>query len=56
LAAGYTEVAVMPEGVTSWRKAGLPTTADNRDGISYVSLLMKVKRKGKKKTAHAGAH
>lgn len=56
LTAGYTDVAVMPEGVTGWRKAGLPTTADNRDGISYVSLLTKVKRKGKKKVAHAGAH
>jgi rhodanese-related sulfurtransferase len=56
VAAGYTDVAVMPEGVTGWRKAGLPTTADNRDGISYVSLLTKVKRKGKKKAAHAGAH
>ena len=56
VAAGYTDVAVMPEGVTGWRKAGLPTTADNRDGISYVSLLTKVKRKGKKKGAHAAAH
>jgi rhodanese-related sulfurtransferase len=53
LAAGYTDVTVMQEGFPGWRKAGLPTTADNRAGISYVSLLMKVKRKGKKKTAHA---
>jgi len=53
LGAGYMDVAVMPEGFTGWRKSGLPTTTDNRDGISYVSLLTKVKRKGKKKAVHA---
>src|SRR3954465_13866665 len=51
LEAGYTDVAVMQEGFSGWRKAKLPATTDNREGISYVSLLMKVKRKGKKKTA-----
>ena len=51
LEAGYTDIAVMQEGFSGWRKAGLRATTDNRDGISYVSLLMKVKRKGKKKTA-----
>jgi rhodanese-related sulfurtransferase len=52
LAAGYTDVAVMPDGFTAWRQLKLPTTTDNRDGISYVSLLTKVKQKGKKKAAH----
>lgn len=51
LEAGYSDIAVMQEGFSGWRKAGLPATTDNRDGISYVSLLTKVKRKGKKKTA-----
>jgi len=53
LEAGYTDIAVMQEGFTGWRQARLPATTDNRDGISYVSLLTKVKRKGKKKAAHA---
>ena len=51
LEAGYTDITLMQEGFSGWRKAGLRATTDNRDGISYVSLLMKVKRKGKKKTA-----
>jgi len=50
---GYTDVSVMPDGHASWRTQKLPTTTDNRDGISYVSLLTPVKRKGKKKI---GAH
>lgn len=53
LEAGYTNVAVMQEGFSGWRASGLPVTTDNRDGISYVSHLTRVKRKGKKKTAHA---
>jgi len=52
LQAGYTDVRVMTEGLSGWREQKLPTTKDNRDGISYVSLLMPVKRKGKKKAAH----
>jgi len=53
--ADYTNVCVMPEGVSGWRAQKLPTTTDNRDGISYSSLLTPVKRKGKKQktTAHA---
>lgn len=52
--AGYTNVSVMPDGYPGWREQKLPTTTDNRDGVSYVSLLTPVKRKGKKKTvAHA---
>src|SRR5215813_7811607 len=45
LEAGYTDITLMQEGFSGWRKAGLRATTDNRDGISYVSLLMKVKRK-----------
>ena len=56
LEAGYTDVAVMQEGFAGWRKLKLPATGDNRAGISYVSLLTKVKRKGKKKTIQASAH
>jgi rhodanese-related sulfurtransferase len=51
LQAGYTNVCVMPESYDGWRAQQLPTTKDNRDGVSYVSLLMPVKRKGKKKAA-----
>ena len=51
--AGYSDVRVMPDGFPGWRKHQLPTTQDNRDGISYVSLLTRVKRKrSKKKAAH----
>lgn len=53
LEAGYANVAVMRDGFSGWRAGGLPVTTDNRDGISYVSHLTRVKRKGKKKTAHA---
>jgi rhodanese-related sulfurtransferase len=52
VAAGYSNVATLQGGYTSWKENKLPTTTDNRDGVSYVSLLMKVKRKGKKKAAH----
>jgi len=55
LEVGYTDISVMPEGYTGWRAQKLPTTTDNRNGISYVSLLTPVKRKGKKKSAHASA-
>lgn len=51
--AGYTNICVMPDGFSGWNKQQLPTTKDNRDGISYVSLLTQVKRKkGKTKAAH----
>ncbi len=53
LAAGYTDVALMRGGFAGWQKLGLPATTDNRDGISYVSLLTRVKRKGRKKAGHA---
>jgi rhodanese-related sulfurtransferase len=53
LEAGYTNVTVMQDGFSGWRTGGLPVTTDNRDGISYVSHLTRVKRRGKKKTASA---
>lgn len=48
-AAGYESVYLMEAGHAGWKAAELPTTADNRDGISYVSLLTPAKRKQKKK-------
>ena len=52
-AAGLSSV-VVAGGMEAWRAALLPTTRDNRNGVSYVSLLLKVRRPGKaEKTAHA---
>ena len=48
-AAGYENVHFMEAGHTGWKAANLPVTTDNRDGISYVSLLTPAKRKQKKK-------
>ena len=48
-AAGYENVHLMEAGHAGWKAAALPVTADNRDGISYVSLLTPAKRKQKKK-------
>lgn len=48
-AAGYENVHLMEAGHAGWKAANLPVTADNRDGISYVSLLTPAKRKQKKK-------
>ena len=54
-AAGMGGVAVVEGGMEAWRAALLPTTRDNREGVSYVSLLLKVRRAGKaEKKAHAG--
>ena len=52
--AGYTNVSVMPDGLEGWRAQNLATTTDNRNGVSYVSLLSALKRKGKKQKT--GAH
>lgn len=43
-AAGVAGVAVVTDGMEGWRTALLPTTRDNRPGVSYVSLLMRVRR------------
>lgn len=54
-AAGMSGVTVVEGGMEAWRAALLPTTRDNREGVSYVSLLLKVRRAGKaEKKAHAG--
>ena len=42
--AGFENVSVMPAGLPGWRDRGLPVTGDNRDGVSYVSLLTPAKR------------
>lgn len=42
--AGFTEVEILTGGLTGWRDAGLPVTGDNRDGVSYVSLLTPARR------------
>ncbi|MBI2803158.1 MAG: rhodanese-like domain-containing protein [Gammaproteobacteria bacterium] len=52
--AGYLNVAVLKGGFEAWRAAGLMTTTDNRPGISYVSLLTRVKRPPNKKAS--GGH
>lgn len=44
LADGFTNVSAMSQGLTGWRQYNLPTTADNRPGVSYVSLLTPAKR------------
>ena len=46
--AGYTNLRLMEAGHAGWQAAHLPTTTDNRDGISYVSLLTPAKRKANK--------
>jgi rhodanese-related sulfurtransferase len=53
--AGYTNIWIMPEGVGGWRAQKLATTTDNRNGVSYASLLSALKRKGKKQKVGAQA-
>ena len=54
VSAGYLNVAVLMGGFEAWHAAGLMTTTDNRPGISYVSLLTRVKRPPSKKAT--GGH
>jgi rhodanese-related sulfurtransferase len=42
---GFTNVAAMSGGTPGWQKYNLATTADNRPGTSYVSLLTPAKRR-----------
>ena len=42
--AGFTEIEVLTNGMTAWQAAGLPVTRDNREGVSYVSLLTPARR------------
>ncbi len=51
VAAGYAELAIMPAGLGGWRACGLSVTGNNRDGVSYVSLLTPAKRQGKQAPA-----
>ncbi len=44
LAAGFSDVRVMALGLSAWVAEGLATTKDNRDGVSYVSLLTPARR------------
>jgi len=41
----FTNVSAMSKGLTGWTQYNLPTTADNRPGVSYVSLLTPAKRR-----------
>ncbi len=42
---GFTNVYAMSQGYQGWEQFNFPTTADNRPGISYVSLLTPAKRR-----------
>lgn len=55
-AAGFVSVSVMAGGMGAWRAALLPTTRDNRDGVSYVSLLTRFRRKDKAAAGSPAAH
>ena len=55
-AAGVLGVAVVEGGLEAWRAALLPTTRDNREGVSYVSLLLKVRRGDKAAKKSHAAH
>ena len=46
--AGYENVAIMIGGLKQWQQCALPVTGDNRDGVSYASLLTPAKRKKSK--------
>ncbi len=52
-AAGFADVRVLAGGHAAWRAAGLPVTGDNRDGVSYVSLLTPARRAAGKRGAKA---
>lgn len=44
VAAGREQVLLMTGGLAAWQASGLPVTGDNRDGVSYVSLLTPARR------------
>ncbi|MEM7540341.1 MAG: rhodanese-like domain-containing protein [Pseudomonadota bacterium] len=48
-AAGFKNLFVMNGGLPEWRAHQLRVTGDNRDGVSYHSLITKFRRKQKKK-------
>ncbi|MEQ8662650.1 MAG: rhodanese-like domain-containing protein [Gammaproteobacteria bacterium] len=43
-AAGFARLALLEGGLPAWQAARLPLTGDNRDGVSYVSLLTRARR------------
>ena len=46
-AAGFAQISILSGGYMAWVKAGMNTTRDNRDGVSYVSLLTAARRSKK---------
>jgi rhodanese-related sulfurtransferase len=45
IADAFTNISAMSQGLAGWTQYNLPTTADNRPGVSYVSLLTPAKRR-----------
>ena len=44
----FTNVSAMSKGIAGWNQYNLPTTTDNRPGVSYASLLTAAKRRNQK--------
>ncbi len=44
--AGFSNVRALAGGYAAWQAQGLMSTTDNRPGVSYVSLLTRVRRPG----------
>lgn len=42
--AGFSRVRVLAGGFAAWQAGGLMSTTDNRPGVSYVTLLTRVRR------------
>ena len=47
---GFSKIRLLIDGHLGWMKSGMPTTGDNRDGVSYASLLTGARRTKKNKT------
>ena len=47
---GFSKIRLLVDGHLGWMKSGMPTTGDNRDGVSYASLLTSARRTKKNKT------
>ncbi len=41
---GLSKIQLLADGHLGWMKAGMPSTKDNRDGVSYASLLTSTRR------------
>lgn len=50
-ALGFAQILIVEGGIDAWRESGLPVTGDNRDGVSYVSLLTPARRAAEKSKA-----